>query len=326
MALEGSNTALTETARILIVDDESFVRNALQIYLETHGYRAETAAGGEEALRILADRTQAVDVVLLDLVMPGMYGIEVLRRMKEMDETVEVIIATGCGSVHSAIEAMRFGAFDYITKPIVNFDEDLLKVVQAALLARRKKLSEGKGDPDAEDARAGDNPLAPPSYYPALEELAGAILLERPPEVLDSLFEDFIARHLNAECLILFREEAAGNHVLLRRWGTIPRNIDFAIEELYSLGLWRELDPELPSWKALRIGEKAHAGGEAVGTSACLEAMRIHLHPGRMASETAASDALLLRRVSAGQPDALPRVALLSLVLALSQKSSLQPV
>jgi CheY-like chemotaxis protein len=72
--------------------------------------------------------------------MPGIQGVEVLRILKEKQPAVEVIIATGCGSMGTAVEALRYGAFDYIQKPIVNFDQDLLKVVGEAISSRREKL------------------------------------------------------------------------------------------------------------------------------------------------------------------------------------------
>ena len=66
---------------------------------------------------------------ILDIVMPGMNGIDVLREIKKSHPTIEVIMASGCGTLQTAVEAMRLGAYDYVSKPILNFDEDLLKVV-----------------------------------------------------------------------------------------------------------------------------------------------------------------------------------------------------
>ncbi len=125
---------------VLIVDDEVFIRDALQLYLETLGFTVQAAENGEQALEIFTDPLTSVDLVILDLVMPGIAGIELLKIFKVRDPTVEVIITTGCGSMGTAIEALRHGAFDYITKPIVNFDEDLLKVVQEAMKIRRQRL------------------------------------------------------------------------------------------------------------------------------------------------------------------------------------------
>ncbi len=125
---------------ILVVDDEVFIRKAFELFFDTIGFNVRVADGGEAALRVFQSEDFAVDVILLDLVMPGVHGLELLRTFKEEKPDVEVIIATGCGSLSSAIEAMRNGAFDYITKPIVNFEEELLKVVEDAILHRRNRL------------------------------------------------------------------------------------------------------------------------------------------------------------------------------------------
>jgi FixJ family two-component response regulator len=323
MSLEASSALNVETAHVLIVDDESFVRNALQIYLETQGYSVSTAAGGEEALRIFAERANAVDVVLLDLVMPGMYGMEVLRRMKEAEERVEVIIATGCGSVHSAIEAMRYGAFDYITKPIVNFDEDLLKVVEAAIRARRQRLSDEKEAGANDRGAAAFNPLALARYYRALEDLAAAHFTEMPAEKLSSLVEEFVRTHLGAECLLLFGREAKGNHALLARFGDLPRNFALRPEELSALKLWEEPSPETPSWRKLFRGDGAEGREEEAAASSYVEALRIQFQIGIPPAQGAASDALVIRRPATGRGNLLPGTALLCLVmgLALRQKS-----
>src|SRR4030095_11902228 len=90
---------------ILIVDDEAFIRDAFQIYFQTVGFEVHCAADGESALTFLRSSAGRVDVVLLDLAMPGMHGMEVLKRIKELDKAVEVIIATGYGSMASAIQA-----------------------------------------------------------------------------------------------------------------------------------------------------------------------------------------------------------------------------
>lgn len=122
--------------RLLIVDDEEFVREAIELYFVTEGFHVFTAASGAEALDAIEQ--ESVDLAVLDILMPGMDGIQLLREIKKRDPRVEVIMASGCGTIESAIESMRLGAYDYVTKPILNFDEDLLKVVRKAL--ERKRL------------------------------------------------------------------------------------------------------------------------------------------------------------------------------------------
>ena len=137
----GAKNAATSATRgtILVVDDEVFIRTSFQLYFDTIGFHVRTAAGGEAATAIFEDESFPVDVVILDLVMPGIQGLELLKDFKARRPDVEVIIATGCGSLSSAIEAMRIGAFDYITKPIINFEEELLQVVEDAMVHRRRR-------------------------------------------------------------------------------------------------------------------------------------------------------------------------------------------
>jgi DNA-binding NtrC family response regulator len=104
------------TGRILVVDDEINIRGALVTLLEKKRYQVRGAGTGEEALEQL--ETAAADLVLTDLKMPGMGGMEFLRRLKQKWPDTEVLVMTAYGSINTAIEAMRCGAYDYLTKPI----------------------------------------------------------------------------------------------------------------------------------------------------------------------------------------------------------------
>lgn len=137
----GPRTGEAPLAELLIVDDEVFIQNAFKLYFETIGYRVWIADGRQGALAHFANPESRIDVVILDMVMPGCNGLDLLQELKIEHPTVEVIIATGCGSIATAIEAMRHGAFDYVTKPIVDFENDLLRVVEEALLRRRNRLN-----------------------------------------------------------------------------------------------------------------------------------------------------------------------------------------
>ena len=118
---------------ILIVDDEFSVRDSLEHWFRRDGYRTAGARDGEEALhRLQEDRW---DVVLLDMKMPGMDGLDVLRRIHALEPGILVIIITAYGSVESAVTALKEGAFDYINKPID--PDELSHVVQRALEQRR---------------------------------------------------------------------------------------------------------------------------------------------------------------------------------------------
>src|SRR6266545_176116 len=121
-------------ARILVVDDEKSMRDLLSITLEKEGYDVLTAAGGEPAIEAL--HRESVDAVITDLRMPKVDGLQVLRVAKEISPDTTVIMITAVASTESAVEAMKLGAYDYITKPF-KLDEVNL-IVRNAL--ERKRL------------------------------------------------------------------------------------------------------------------------------------------------------------------------------------------
>ena len=123
--------------RILIVDDEVNARSALAELLRDEGYGVETAADGFKALPKLEEF--APDLLLTDLKMPGMDGIELMRKARERDPECVCVVMTAFGAVDSAVKAMREGAADYLTKP-VNVDE--LSLVLARELERRRLRAE----------------------------------------------------------------------------------------------------------------------------------------------------------------------------------------
>lgn len=106
--------------RVLVVDDEPKITAALSSLLEIQGYETLSAGNGEKALEIIvAERERkGLDAVVLDLVMPGMDGMEVLRRVRELWPQLPVIILSGHGTISRAVEATRLGAFDFLEKPI----------------------------------------------------------------------------------------------------------------------------------------------------------------------------------------------------------------
>ncbi len=122
-------------ARVLVVDDERKMRRVLQILLEQMGCESMAADGGEEALQFF--EAEGVDLILTDLKMPGMDGIELLRRVRGLDAEVPVIVFTAFGTVETAVAAMKQGAFDYILKP---FDIQAVEmVIRRALDSRRDR-------------------------------------------------------------------------------------------------------------------------------------------------------------------------------------------
>jgi DNA-binding NtrC family response regulator len=112
---------MDDAGRVLLVDDEEPFRKALSALLEAAGFRVAAAVRGEEALEILGQ--EAFEVVILDVLMPGMGGLETLRRIQALHPGIEVILMSGAGSVETALEGMKKGAFDYLMKPC---DPDVL--------------------------------------------------------------------------------------------------------------------------------------------------------------------------------------------------------
>ena len=120
-------------SQILLIDDEPHNREALSLLLGNTGYRLETAASGEEALEIL--EKHSFEVVITDLFLPGASGIDILKSVKEHSPYTNVILITGNASAESAVEAMKEGAFDYITKPF-NFEKLKIQVAKAVEKSR----------------------------------------------------------------------------------------------------------------------------------------------------------------------------------------------
>ncbi len=126
-------------ARILIVDDEAGARSALTELLKQEGYAVECAADGFKALRFVSDFEP--DLVLTDLRMPGLDGIELMKKLHESNPNLPVVLMTAFGAVETAVSAMRDGAADYLTKPL---DIEELLVVVARTLERARLKNESR--------------------------------------------------------------------------------------------------------------------------------------------------------------------------------------
>jgi DNA-binding NtrC family response regulator len=114
MTSPSTDKTVPKKEAILIVDDEDGPRESLRMILKPF-YEVHTASDGQEALRLIQNRD--VDVVTLDLNMPGVSGIEVLKEIRKLKPNTEVIVITGYGTLTNAQEAIRFGAGDFISKP-----------------------------------------------------------------------------------------------------------------------------------------------------------------------------------------------------------------
>ncbi|OQX79790.1 MAG: hypothetical protein B6D56_06335 [Candidatus Omnitrophica bacterium 4484_70.1] len=124
---------------ILIADDEPLTRKSLLEILKFEGYKVSLASDGEEALRQIKENPP--DVVIADLKMPKLDGIALLRKIKEYDSNIAVVLVTAYGTIETAVEAMKEGAFDYITKPIIDSE---IKIVIQRILEQKELLEENK--------------------------------------------------------------------------------------------------------------------------------------------------------------------------------------
>ena len=152
--------------RVLVVDDEQRMRRVLQILIEKLGLESHGAVDAESALDYL--QTNQVDLVLTDLKMPGMGGLEFLARVRAIDADVPVVILTAYGTIASAVEAMKLGAFDFLLKP---FDRTALEIfVRKALDLSRWKMEnrylreQADGRSGLTTSLIGESPAMQPVY------------------------------------------------------------------------------------------------------------------------------------------------------------------
>ena len=133
------NSIYNKKCRILIVDDEPLIRESLYEILRIEGYSVQMAPTAEAALEIL--QKGPVDIVLTDMRLPKMNGIELLAQVKKDHPETEVILITGYGSVGTAVEAMKAGAYDYITKPI---NDSEIKLIIDKIVEKKRILEENE--------------------------------------------------------------------------------------------------------------------------------------------------------------------------------------
>jgi DNA-binding NtrC family response regulator len=143
---------MSRKIRVLVVDDDAVLRRVVSEQIAKSGFESRAAGSGEEALRLLGDAD--FDVVLLDIRMPGLSGLDALREMRRLDDPPEVIMLTADTSLGTGIEAMRHGAYDYLTKPST-LDE--IEAVVRKADEKRRLVRQNAGLREAVRARGGGN-------------------------------------------------------------------------------------------------------------------------------------------------------------------------
>ncbi|MEO8798479.1 MAG: response regulator, partial [Polyangiaceae bacterium] len=161
---------LPEKQQVLIVDDEPNLRKILSAQLSRDGYDVLTAEDGEQGLQMLKDHH--IDLVITDLKMPKVDGMGLLREALREDSELPIVMITAHGTVDTAVEALKIGAFDYLTKP---FDKDEVRqVVAKALKARQLAGTEARPASKTEETRFGiiGNSPGLTDLYAMLERVA----------------------------------------------------------------------------------------------------------------------------------------------------------
>src|SRR5262245_21774135 len=186
---DGGNMAAPQAA-IIIVDDEEMNRDGLARRLQRHDYEVATARNGREAIELLGGRR--FDLVLLDIMMPGMNGLEALKFLRRVDSLIDlpIIMVTAKGETEDMVEAFELGANDYVTKPL-DFPVVLARIrTQLALRRAVAQVKELEGKMDAHNkelrASAADLAAANDRHTQDLEVAARvqrALLPTLPPEV-----------------------------------------------------------------------------------------------------------------------------------------------
>jgi two-component system nitrogen regulation response regulator NtrX len=183
--------------RVLVIDDESAIRDSLKMTLEYDGYDVMQAATGEEGVKLV--EREAPDLVFLDIKMPGMDGIEVLQKLRHLVEVTPIVVISGHADINTAVEATKLGAFDFIEKPLER--ERVLVTVRNAVDTRRLKSENKSYRRDAEKKYqiVGDSP--------ALAAVRGAIQKASPTNATVLIWgesgvgKELVARAIHRESL-----------------------------------------------------------------------------------------------------------------------------
>jgi DNA-binding response OmpR family regulator len=161
-----------ESKPILIVDDEKNIRMTLSQSLESLGVETDMAGNGEEALAKLKEKD--FSLMLLDIRMPGMDGMEVLHRVREVRPDIRIIMITAYGTIESAVEAMKLGAVDFLQKP---FDPEEIRELVSRVM-NREKLEEQKGGDYSSTLELAKRCIGDRHFDAAVEHVRRAIYID----------------------------------------------------------------------------------------------------------------------------------------------------
>jgi len=265
------NTATVKKSRVLVVDDEKNIRLTIAQSLEKLGVEVDSAINGEEALQ----KIKQVDyrLVLLDLKLPDLHGVEVLRRIRELGKDIKVLIITAHGTVENAVEAMKLGAVDFIQKP---FTPDEVRGFVAKALARtagflnRPHLDHSQAvEQTVESLLAGQpaRPVPPAKEQGAVSDYEGNIeQVKAAAEAYD--FDSAASWAQAAIALDSSRPEAYNllGVLLERRGGRLEAQRYYraalALDPTYKPA-WHNLNRSTQTWPAGRLDLGPGPGGKA---------------------------------------------------------------
>jgi DNA-binding NtrC family response regulator len=195
-ATPGKGESMTIRGRILAIDDESNIRRLLTNELEREGFRVATAATGEQGLELV--ERECFDLALVDLKLPGMSGIDVIRRIRRMHLPVDAIVITGHGDIDMAVQSMKMGALDFIIKPFKL--SKLVPLIDQAV--RQKRALEQGGSPGSNAGGGCSQRVLCPS--PAMQDIYKQIRKVAPTDATvliqgeTGVGKDVIAREIHA--------------------------------------------------------------------------------------------------------------------------------
>ena len=201
------------TPRILIVDDDPGQRSLLETFLRAHGYRTQTAGSGEAALQLLAEETFAM--MISDVRMPGMSGLETLRRVRQKHPALPVLLVTAFADIRSAVSAMRDGAVNYLAKPI-DLDELLASV--------RLATGERSEIPGRQSPKASCPPASSPKARSCSAVFRDAMVIAPSESRVLITGESGVGKEIVADLIHAWSRRAAGPLVKVN-CAAIPENL-----------------------------------------------------------------------------------------------------